>query len=237
MTLLFEAFAWLANPQHWGGAGGILARVGEHLALTAAVLGVAAALALPAGVLVGHFRRGRVAVVAVAGAARAVPTLGLLTLLGLALGIGVQAPFIALVVLAIPSMMAGAYAGVEAIDQVAVDASRAQGMNDRQIIFRVELPLAAPVIVGGLRAAALQVVATATLAAYIADIGLGRYIFSGLKSRDYAEMLAGSLLVAVLALILEVLLAGLQRRVRRRASPAREDARFTTTPTHRLEQS
>lgn len=144
-------------------------------------------------------------VTALAGAARAVPTLGLLTLLGLALGIGLLAPGIALVVLAIPPLLAGAYAGVASVDANTVKAARAMGMTESQIIFRVELPLAAPVVIGGVRSAVMQVIATATLAAYTADAGLGRYIFAGLKTRDYGEMIGGALLVIVLALLVEAL--------------------------------
>lgn len=144
-------------------------------------------------------------VTALAGAARAVPTLGLLTLLGLALGIGLLAPGIALVVLAIPPLLAGAYAGVASVDANTVKAARAMGMTESQIIFRVELPLAAPVVIGGVRSAVMQVIATATLAAYTADAGLGRYIFAGLKTRDYGEMIGGALLVIALALLVEAL--------------------------------
>ncbi|GAA3711799.1 ABC transporter permease [Zhihengliuella alba] len=217
MSLLLEAWAWMTDPAQWSGPGTVGHRIGEHVLVTAAVVAVAAAVALPAGVLVGHTGRGRTAVVGLAGAARAVPTLGLLTLLGLWLGIGVQAPMLALVVLAIPSLLAGAYSGVQAVDPNVTGAARAVGMSEWQIVTRVELPLAAPVIIGGLRAAVLQVIATATLAAYLADVGLGRYLFSGLKSRDYAEMLAGALLVAALALLAEIVLAQLQRRARRAA--------------------
>ena len=125
--------------------------------------------------------------------------------------LGVEAPLLALVALAFPSLLAGAYAGIEAADPGAVDAARAVGMSEWQVVTRVEVPLGASVLIGGIRAATLQVVATATLAAYISDTGLGRYLFSGLKSRDYAQMLAGALLVAALALLLDLLMAALQR--------------------------
>src|SRR5690606_33697077 len=127
--------------------------------------------------------RGRGAVVALVGAVRAIPTLGLLTLLALMLGIGLLAPVLALVTLAVPSILAGAYAGIESADPSAVDAARAMGMSELQIVRQVELPLGSGVLVGGVRAATIQVVATATLAAYTADTGLGRYLFAGLKSR------------------------------------------------------
>ncbi|AIY16988.1 ABC transporter permease subunit [Pimelobacter simplex] len=211
MNLFGEALRWIGDGSHWGGPGGIDTRIVQHLWVTFAAVGIAAVLAIPLGVLIGHTGRGRLVVVALAGAVRAVPTLGLLTLLGLAIGIGVEAPLLALVALAFPSLLAGAYAGIEAADPGAVDAARAVGMSEWQVVTRVEVPLGASVLIGGIRAATLQVVATATLAAYISDTGLGRYLFSGLKSRDYAQMLAGALLVAALALLLDLLMAALQR--------------------------
>ncbi|MBU2696897.1 ABC transporter permease [Pimelobacter sp. 30-1] len=211
MNLFGEALRWIGDGSHWGGPTGIDTRILQHLWVTFAAVGIAAVLAIPLGILIGHTGRGRLVVVALAGAIRAVPTLGLLTLLGLAIGIGVEAPLLALVALAFPSLLAGAYAGIEAADPGAVDAARAVGMSEWQVITRVEIPLGAPVLLGGIRAATLQVVATATLAAYISDTGLGRYLFSGLKSRDYAQMLAGALLVAALALLLDLLMAALQR--------------------------
>lgn len=211
MNLFGEALRWIGDGSHWGGPTGIDTRIVQHLWVTFAAVGIAAVLAIPLGILIGHTGRGRLVVVALAGAIRAVPTLGLLTLLGLAIGIGVEAPLLALVALAFPSLLAGAYAGIEAADRGAVDAARAVGMSEWQVITRVEVPLGAPVLLGGIRAATLQVVATATLAAYISDTGLGRYLFAGLKSRDYAQMLAGALLVAALALLLDLLMAALQR--------------------------
>ncbi|SDE32565.1 ABC transporter permease [Glycomyces harbinensis] len=228
MSLFLDALSWLGDGANWTGPDGVPTRVLQHLAITAAVVGISAAVALPAGVLIGHSRRGAGVVGALTGAARAIPTLGLLTMLGLALGIGLLAPMLALVVLAIPSVLAGAYAGVQAVDPATTGAAKAIGMSSRQVVFRVELPLASPVIIGGLRAATLQVVATATLAAYTADFGLGRYLFTGLKSREYAEMLAGALLVAVLALLLELALATAQRQAAvRLAAPGRNPSQRT----------
>ncbi|WGX94960.1 ABC transporter permease [Nocardioides sp. L-11A] len=214
MSLFGDALSWITDGAHWGGPSGIDHRILQHLLVTFAAVALAAVVALPLGVLIGHTGRGRLVVVALAGAVRAVPTLGLLTLLGLALGIGIEAPLLALVALAFPSLLAGAYAGVEAADRGAVDAARAVGMSEWQLVTRVEIPLGADVILGGIRAATLQVVATATLAAYISDTGLGRYLFAGLKSRQYDEMLAGALLVAALALVLDLALAALQRASR-----------------------
>ena len=219
MNYLRQAFSWLTDSSNWSGASGIPARIGEHLLITAIVVGLAAAIAVPVGVLVGHTRRGAAAVGAVTGAARSIPTLGLLTVFGLAFGIGLKAPVLALVILAIPSLLAGTYAGIQAIDPAIPSAAKAVGMSPAQVIEKVEIPLALPVIVGGIRAAVLQVIATATLAAYISDTGLGRYLFSGLKSRDYTQMLGGAFVVILLALLMEVILASLQRAATRIADP------------------
>ncbi|RBP64239.1 osmoprotectant transport system permease protein [Brevibacterium sanguinis] len=216
MNLSAEALAWLTDPLNWSGPGGIPTRLAEHVLISAAAVLIAAVIALPAGVLIGHSRRGAGVVGAIAGAARAVPTLGLLTLFGLGLGIGLEAPLLALIILAVPSLLAGAYAGTEAISPTITDSATAVGMSPAQVVLRVELPLAAPVIIGGIRAATLQVVATATLAAYTSDVGLGRYLFSGLKSRQYDEMLAAALLVTAVALLLEIGLAAWQRAARAR---------------------
>ncbi|MBS4752483.1 ABC transporter permease subunit [Nocardioides sp. zg-ZUI104] len=216
MNLFSEALAWIGDGAHWGGPGGIDTRLVQHLWISFAAVALAALVAVPLGIVIGHSGRGRVLVVALAGAVRAVPTLGLLTLLGLWLGIGLEAPLLALVALAFPSLLAGAYAGVGSADRTAVDAARALGMSTWQLISRVEVPLGADVLLGGIRAATLQVVATATLAAYISDNGLGRYLFAGLKSRDYPQMLAGALLVAALALLADIALAALQRAARAR---------------------
>lgn len=228
VSLINDALGWLADPLNWTGPGSIPVRLGQHLAVTAIVTAIAALIAVPAGMLVGHTRRGAGVVGAVTGGLRAIPTLGLLTLFGLALGIGLVAPILALIVLAVPSLLAGTYSGFLAIDRSVPLAAKAVGMSARQVIATVELPLALPLIVGGLRAATLQVVATATLAAYISDTGLGRYLFAGLKSRDYAQMLGGALLVIAVALILELALAGCQSLATRVADPGRR-RRFNPT--------
>ena len=202
MNLIIEAFGWLGDPEHWTGPNGIPTRVAQHVALTIGVTLIALIIALPVGAWMGHKRRGEATIAAIANGARALPTLGLVTLFALALGIGLRAPVIALVILAVPSILAATYSGVSSVPPPVVDASRALGHTGSQTLRRVELPIALPVIGGGIQSALLQVVATATIAAYVADVGLGRYIFTGLKSRDYPEMLAGSLLVIALALLL-----------------------------------
>lgn len=220
MNLFAEGLAWLGQAEHWQGEAGIWARTLQHLLLTLVVMVISIVVAIPLGVLVGHTRRGAGVIGAIAGAGRAIPTLGLLTLFGLlGLGIGVQPPLWALVVLAVPSLLAGAYSGVMAINQTIPSAATAIGMSPWQVITRVEVPLALPAIVGGVRAATLQVLATATLAAYTADLGLGRFLLQGLKDRDYPQMVGAALLVTALAVMAELVLALCQRWARRLARP------------------
>lgn len=211
MRYFSEAFAWIADPAHHVGPNGIPTRLGEHVGYSLVGVLLACLIAIPLGWSVGHTRRGRSLTVALSGAARALPTLGLVTLFGLLLGIGLVGPMLAFVILAIPSVLAGAYAGVEAADPQAVDAARALGMTEWQVLTRVEIPLGLTLLVGGVRSAFLQVVATATLAAYVGSGGLGRYLFLGLKTQDYAQMLAGSLLVVALALVGDLVFALIQR--------------------------
>lgn len=211
MNYLLEAIGWILDPSHYGGYDGIDTRTGEHLLISLEVVVVAAVIAVPLGYLVGHTGRGRGLAVALSGGIRALPTLGLLIIIALGVGIGLEAPFIALVVLAIPSILAGAYSGFEAIDRRTVDAARAVGMTEWQIIGRVEVPLGLPLLIGGLRLASLQVIATATLADYVSGGGLGLFLFRGLKTNDYPQMLAGSILVIVLAILSEIVFSVIQR--------------------------
>jgi len=206
-----EAVDWLTTSAHWHGEEGVPHRLFQHLGYTTLTVAIAAVVALPVGLWIGHTGRLRGLAVLVSGALRALPTLGLLTLVVLWQGIGLTAPIIALVVLAIPPLLAGAYAGLEAIDRRTIDAARAVGMTEWQVLTKVEIPLAAGLIVGGLRSAVLQVVATATIAAYIGLGGLGRYIIDGVAIRDYPQTLSGSLVVVVLALALDAVFAAVQR--------------------------
>lgn len=215
MNYFAEAFAWIADPANQAGPNGVWARTIEHVAYSVIAVAIAAVFAVPIGYLVGHVRRGRGFVVATSGAARALPTLGVLTLVGLILGIGLVAPMVALVLLAFPSVLAGAYAGVEAIDRTTVDAARAVGMSEWQVLTKVEMPLGLPLLLGGLRSSVLQVVSTATLAAYVGAGGLGRFLFLGLKTQDYAQMLAASILVVLLAIVSDVVFETLEALTRR----------------------
>ena len=216
MNLLMDALGWLAEPTHWVGAASIPVRLLQHLGLTFGVVALAALIALPLGIMIGHTGRFRFLIVATSGAARAIPTLGVLTLAGLWFGIGLAAPVLALLVLAIPPMLTATYTGIDSADPRAVDAARAIGLKEWQIIRFVELPAARTLILGGLRSTTLQVLATATLAAYTADAGLGRYLYIGLKTRDYGQMIAGAILVVALALVLDGLWVLVSRAASRR---------------------
>jgi osmoprotectant transport system permease protein len=215
VNLLAPAFAFLFSPANWASTSNnpIGVRLGEHLWYTLIALVITAVIALPIGMAIGHTGRGRGVAIAVAGGARALPTLGVITLLALVIGLGLRAPIISFVILAIPSVLAGAYSGFEAVDRRTIDAARAVGMTEWQIVFQVELPLGLPLLIGGLRAGALQIVATATLAAYVGEGGLGTYIFLGIGNNDFTTALAGSILIIALAILLEILFSVLQRLV------------------------
>ena len=206
-----DTVAWLADPLNWTGSAGIPSRLGEHLQYTGLVMLIATAIAVPIGLYVGHTGRGRVAIVALAGALRALPTLGLLTLFVLLAGIGLMPPVWALVILTVPPLLAGTYAGISSVDRNVVDAARAMGMTELQVLFRAELPNALTVMFGGFRTGVLQVVATVSVVAYINLGGLGRYLFDGLVLSDFPQMLGGSLLIAALAIGVDLVLALIQR--------------------------
>lgn len=220
MSLLEETLAWFSDPAQWSGSTGIPWRTAQHAGYTALAVAAAAVVAVPLGIFIGHTGKWRNLAVLSTGALRALPTLGLLTLLALWAGIGLSAPIIALAVLCIPPLLAGIYSGLESVDPGTVDAARAQGMTEPQIIIGVELPLAMPLILGGLRSAVLQVIATATVAAFIGAGGLGRYIIDGLALSDTARVLGGALVVILLALIVDALFAAAQRFSAHRADPA-----------------
>lgn len=212
MNLFADAFAWLFSPERLEGQYALPVLLGQHLAYTAVSVLIAALIALPLGWLTGHTGRGREVAVAISGAARAIPSFGLLVLLVLLLGVlrTPEAAVITFVILAIPSLLAGAYTGLEAIDRRVIDAARAMGMTEWQIFTKVELPLGMPLLLGGLRSALLQVIATVTIAAYVNLGGLGWPIIQGIPLQRFDQVLAGALLVAVLALIVDLLLAAAQ---------------------------
>ena len=208
---------WFRDPANWQGPDGVPARLGEHVLYTVITLVIALAIAAPIGAWVGHTGRMRWLVTG-ANAARAIPTLGLLVAVSMLVGPLIKSdlafviPSIAvLVLLAVPPLLSGTYAGIESVDPDARDAASGMGMTGRQVLWQVELPCALPLFLSGLRSATLQVIATATVAASVSLGGLGRYLIDGLASRDYTQMVAGSVLVAALALVADGVLALLER--------------------------
>ncbi len=202
-----DAFAWLVDPVNWTGPTSIPVRLGVHLLYClAAVLG-AALVAVPLGLFVGHTGRGGVVLVGGSNALRALPTLGLVTFLYLVVGGGELGVLIALIVLAVPPILAGTYAGIQDVDRGVVDAARGMGMTGTQRLWQVELPNALPLLVGGLRNATLQVAATASVAAYVGIETLGRPLLDGLRVLDYGQFVGGAVLIALLAVLLDIVLA------------------------------
>jgi osmoprotectant transport system permease protein len=207
MTFLTEALAYIFTAANWGGPAGLAARIGEHLQYTIVAVLVSALIAIPIGMLIGHTGRGTFVVVAGVNALRALPTLGVLLLGVLLWGLGLVPPTVALMLLGIPPLLAGTYAGIANVDRAVVDAARSMGMTESRVLMRVEVPNALPLILGGLRTATLQIVATATVAAYASLGGLGRYLIDGIKVRQFHIALVGALMVTALALILDAALA------------------------------
>lgn len=210
MTYVLDAVRYIVEPQNWAGPDGIGLRLAQHALYVAISVAVAALVAVPLGVLIGHTGRGRTLVVTVTGAARALPTFGLLLFVVLLSGLHLAPVIAVLVILAIPPILAATYAGVGTVDHAAVDGARATGFSEWQIARRVELPLALPLVVGGLRSATLQTIATATIAGYVAQGALGRYLIEGLARHEYATAVVGALLVGGVAIAADAGLAVVQ---------------------------
>lgn len=211
MSIFRGVFDWFTTAGHWSGSTGVPARIFEHLQMSFGAVAVAAAVALPLGLYIGHTRRGAFVAVSIANLGRAIPSFAILALCVPFLGIGFKPTLVTLVALAIPPILTNTYVGVEGVDPDAVEAARGMGMAGRQILTRLEIPLSVPLMLAGLRTAAVQVVATATLAALIGWGGLGRYIIDGFSTRDYPQIVAGAVLVAVLAIATELVFGALER--------------------------
>lgn len=210
-TFLTFFLHWLTSPAQWSGPDGVPARVGEHVYYTVVALLIAAVLALPVGLYTGHTGRGGFLAASVANFARALPTIGLLVIIVQGMGIGLVPPLIVLVALAVPPVLINAYEGIRGVDAELKDAARGVGMTGREVLFRVELPAAMPLILLGLRTAAIQIVATATVAAYVGLGGLGRFIFDGLSRQDYQALAGGTVFAVLLALAVSLVFMLLRR--------------------------
>ena len=214
MSALDDAFVYLNDPFNWTKPRGLLELLGEHLAISGAAVGIAAVIALPVAIWFGHTGRGGGFTVALSNVSRAVPTLVLLTVFAVTpIGFGNKATTIALALFAIPPILTNTYVGFREVDRDVLEAAGAMGMSPLQLISKVELPLAVPAIMTGIRTSAVQVVATATLAALVGGGGLGVPIALGFGQQNEGLVLAGALLVAVLALLVEFALVALSRLV------------------------
>jgi osmoprotectant transport system permease protein len=218
VNLVDQTIAWLTNPAHWSGANGIPLRLLEHLELSGAAFAIAVLIALPIGLTVGHTGRGASLAVNLANLGRAVPslaTIGIVAPITQAfdptLGFTFYPTLIGLVFLALPPVLVNAYAGVAGVDRELIEAARGMGMRERQILGRVEIPISLPVILAGLRLAAVTIVATANLGAIFGYGGLGRYLVDGIAQNDDGQLFGGVVLAAGLTLITEGVFVLLQR--------------------------
>ena len=213
MNVVNEVLAWLTDPAQWSGPDGIPVRTLQHLWYSLLATAIAAAIALPIGVYIGHTGRGALFAVNLTNLGRAIPSLGIIILMFTIFGFGIVPVLVTLFALAIPPIVTNSYIGVRSVDPDVRQAAEGMGMRGRQVLWQVELPMAMPLIMAGIRTSAVQVVATATLAAYVGLGGLGRYLIDGLAQRDLAEVVGGAILVAVLSLLTELVLGRVQALV------------------------
>ncbi|MGX4689158.1 ABC transporter permease [Streptomyces sp. JNUCC 63] len=200
MNVLHFVNAFFSDGAHWTGYDGIPTRLAEHIQYSLLALALAAVVGLPVGLLTGHYGRGGNTLALIATAGRALPSFGLLVLMSILLGLGMVPVMIPLVVLAVPPILVTTYEAMRSVEPSPVDAARGMGMGEFRILLHVELPVALPLILSGLRSAAIQIVSTATIAAYVGLGGLGRYIIDGLYQKNYEKVVGGATLVAVMAL-------------------------------------
>jgi len=228
--LLLQGIAWIFSPANWASVSSGLGIGGEivaHLLLTLESLLVAVVIAVPLGLAIGHTGRGRNVAILAGNVVRAFPTLGLLSILLIALTANLLTPIAVFALLGIPPLLAGAYAGLESVDRQTVDAARAVGMTEWQILTKVELPLAAPLLLGGLRSSTLQIIATVSLVSEFGFDSVGQFIINGAATQDYVQMIGGSIIVTALALLADAILATVQRLTVPRGVPRGVGGRST----------
>ena len=211
MSFLAKVIAWFADPTNWQGSDGIPTRLLEHVELSAEAVAAGALIALPIGIALGHYGRFGNLAINLSNVGRAVPSFALLVIAFQAFGLGNLPIIFALTALAIPPMLTNAYVALSEVDPDIKEAARGMGYRQLPQLLRVELPLAVPLLMAGIRTSAVQVVATATLAAEIAGGGLGRFIIDGYAQQIYTEVFAGAVLVGLLALATELALSSLER--------------------------
>jgi osmoprotectant transport system permease protein len=213
-SVVDDAVTWLNDPLNWSGPSGVPARLVEHLGMSAVAVLLAAAVALPVGVWLGHVRRGGGTAVVLVNASRALPTLALLLIFASTpIGFGNPATVVAAAVFAVPPILTNAYTGVLGVDPDVRDAAHGMGMSPTRSLLQMELPLAVPLVAAGLRTAAVQVIATVPLAALVGGGGLGPIIVSGFANRRFGQVVAGAVLVTAVCLLAEAVLALAQRAV------------------------
>jgi osmoprotectant transport system permease protein len=227
MDIVSAVVTWLTDPAHWSGQNGVPYRLFQHVGISLVSVLIAMAIAMPLGLYIGHTRRGQALAVNLANVGRAIPSLAAIAIvvpftqmIDPARGFNLYPTVIAMVVLAIPPILVNTYAGLAQVDRDLIESARGMGMTERQLLRRVEIPVAVPVIVGGIRSASVQVIATATLGAVYGLGALGGFIVEGVAQRDDGRLFAGVVLVALLALLAEGGLSLVQRRLAAPVEPA-----------------
>jgi osmoprotectant transport system permease protein len=210
MELIPEVFAWLTDPANWQGTNGIPNRTLQHVGYSASAIIGALLIALPVGLWVGHTRRGGALAINIANVGRAIPSFGIIILMVVLAGLGFLPVLVALVAFAIPPILTNTYTGIRGVDPRMRESAEGMGMRPMQVLLRVEIPVAMPLIMAGVRTSAVQVVATAAIAAFPGLGGLGRYIINGFAVQDLVQMISGAVLIALLAIAVEGLLALVQ---------------------------
>lgn len=217
---LHQFTSWITTGSNWTGSDGVFALLVQHLWISALSLAAACAIGLLLAIGLSRLRRGATLVASVANAARAVPIVGVMILLAVGpFGVGTAAAIVALVIFAVPPVLTNAYTGIRDVDPDVIDAARGVGLSQGQIMLRVQLPLAIPLIATGIRLAAVQVWATATIAAVVGSGGLGQLLTEGTSRQDYGEIYGGTLVIIVTALLLDAALSAVQTRLRNRFGP------------------
>jgi osmoprotectant transport system permease protein len=232
VNALHQLLVWFNDPANWRGATGVPHRVVEHLGLWAWSMGIAAAIAVPGGLLLGRSKRSGVFTINVANIGRAIPSFAVIVLGVIWLGLSNTPVILALVLLAVPPIFTFTFTGVRQVDAATVDAARGMGMTEARILRAVQVPLALPLILNGIRLSSASVLATVPLAAVVGSGGLGRYVIDGFAAQDYAQVGAGVTVVVALVVVNELVFAGLARAAsggtRRTRSVSRRDAAATS---------
>lgn len=215
MDILLATVRWLLQPEHWLGDTGILMRLREHIYYVLISIVLSSVIALPLGIALGYWRKGAFIIINLFNIGRAIPSLGLILLCIIVFGFNDIPVFAALVAMSIPPILTNAWVGIYHADRPLCDAATALGMTPWQSLWQLRIPLAAPLIIAGIRTALVQLIATAVVAAYAGLGGLGRFLIDGLGQRDFPQVIAGSLVVSLLAIGSELCFSCCNRKYRR----------------------